>query len=126
MRYSKAQLNAISRAYSARNERARADEIAANGLDLVYKYSTYKTTTAFVRYVVKGAAAKRAQVIRQAAERAYNAYIDEIKQLTTLYTRQAAATGERAERYAREIERANARATAKLTDSIKIMELLEN
>ena len=126
MKYSRAQLNAISRKYSERNEQERRDEIAAGGLEIVYMYSEYKTTAAFVRYVVHGAAERREQVIRQAAERAYNDYINEIKQLSTLYTRQAGATGERYERYDREIRRANERATAKLADSIKIMELLEN
>ena len=126
MKYSRAQLNAISRKYSERNEQERLDEIAAGGHEIVFKYSDYKTTAAFVRFVVRGTAQKRDQVIRQAAERAYNDYINEIKQLSTLYTRQAGATGERYERYDREIRRANERATAKLADSIKIMELLEN
>lgn len=47
-KYSKAQLNAISRNYAKKNEEARQKELDARGLRLVFEYGSYKKLHAFL------------------------------------------------------------------------------
>lgn len=49
MKYSKSQLNAISRSYSLKAKKEREQQAKEAGVDVVFKYGTYKRLDALLR-----------------------------------------------------------------------------